>query len=100
MARKNYQVKAKTGEAWQSIHEQLIKSDSVDSLIPSRKVTCKNPLYDSPRRGTYQLSLSEVEQLRLHSNVLSVELDPQYHSDCLPPLELFSNDRFSNPVKN
>ena len=100
MARKNYQVKAKTGEAWQSIHEQLIKSDSVDSLIPNRKVTCKNPLYDSPRRGTYQLSLAEVEQLRLHSNILSVELDPGYHDDCLPPLELFSNDRFSNPVKN
>ena len=56
MARKNYQVKAKTGEAWQSIHEQLINSDSADSLIPTRKVTCKNPLYDSPRRGTYQLS--------------------------------------------
>ena len=104
MARKNYQVKAKTGEAWQSIHEQLINSDSADSLIPTRKVTCKNPLYDSPRRGTYQLSLAEVEQLRLHSNVLSVELDPGYHGhdtpECLPPLELFSNDRFSNPVKN
>ena len=100
MARKNYQVKAKTGESWQSIHEQLIKSDSVDSLIPSRKVTCKNPLYDSPRRGTYQLSLAEVEQLRLHSNILSVELDPGYHDDCSPPQELFSNDRFSNPVKN
>ena len=99
MARKNYEVKAKSAEAWQRIHEELTKSDSIEPLVPSRSVTCKNPLLDSPKRGTYQLSLAEVEQLRVHADVRYVELDRSYHDI---PLEsgLFSNDRFSSPVKN
>ena len=99
MARKNYEVKAKSAESWQRIHEELIKSDSIEPLVPSRSVTCKNPLYDSLRRGSYQLSLSEVEELRQHADISYVELDRAYH-DIPVEAELYSNDRYSSPVKN
>ena len=75
MARKNYQIKAKTAEAWQRIHDELILDGSSEVNVPSRKCTCKEDKTHSPTRGTYQLSAEEVAELRSHPDIDYVALD-------------------------
>ena len=100
MARKNYQVKTKTAEGWQRVHKDLVDQGAVQALVPTRKVSCKNPLLDSPKRGVYQLSSAEVEDLRLHPDVSYVELDPSYHPYDEESMFQFDIDRFPGNVKN
>ena len=99
MARKNYQVKAKTAEAWQRIHKELLSDGTNENHIPSRKCTSKDDMSISPTRGSYQLSLSEVEELKNHPDIDYVEIDPTFHPECMM---LMVDDiyRFGTNVKN
>ena len=107
MARKNYQVKAKDGACWQKIHHSLCCTTHSQLNIPDRECFCKNDCKFDETIGTYQLSLAEVEELRKHSDILYVELDPTYHEHEMGPkgdslkdyLILYVN-RFGKNVKN
>ena len=100
MARKNYQVIAKDGAAWQRIHNQLTSITHNTTNVPDRSCLCKNEIRHSETRGTYQLSVAEVEELRKNSDVAAVFIDPNYHPDtdkyeCTP-----CSLRFGKNVKN
>ena len=100
MARKNYQVIAKDGAAWQRIHNELTSTTFNTTNIPDRPCLCKNETKHSETRGTYQLSVAEVEELRKNSDVAAVFVDPNYHPDtdqydCTP-----CSLRFGKNVKN
>ena len=100
MARKNYQVIAKDGAAWQRIHNELTSTTFNTTNIPDRACLCKNETKHSETRGTYQLSVAEVEELRKNSDVAAVFVDPNYHPDtdkydCTP-----CSLRFGKNVKN
>ena len=100
MARKNYQVIAKDGAAWQRIHNQLTSITHNTTNVPDRSCLCKNEIRHSETRGTYQLSVAEVEELRKNSDVAAVFVDPNYHPDtdkydCTP-----CSLRFGKNVKN
>ena len=100
MARKNYQVIAKDAASWQRIHNDLTSITFNTTNVPDRPCLCKNETKHSETRGTYQLSVSEVEELRKNSDVAAVFVDPNYHPDtdkyeCTP----FSL-RFGKNVKN
>jgi len=100
MARKNYQVIAKNGAAWQKIHNELTSNTYHATNIPDRPCLCKNETKHSETRGTYQLSVTEVEELRKNPDVAAVFVDPNYHPDtdkydCTP-----CSLRFGKNVKN
>ena len=100
MARKNYQVIAKNGAAWQRIHNELTSNTYHATNIPDRPCLCKNETKHSETRGTYQLSVTEVEELRKNPDVAAVFVDPNYHPDtdkydCTP-----CSLRFGKNVKN
>ena len=100
MARKNYQVIAKNGAAWQKIHNELTSNTYHATNIPDRPCLCKNETKHSETRGTYQLSVTEVEELRKNPDVAAVFVDPNYHPDtdkydCTP-----CSLRFCKNVKN
>ena len=100
MARKNYQVIAKDGAAWQRIHNELTSTTYNTTSIPDRACLCKNETKHSETRGTYQLSVAEVEELRKNPDVAAVFVDPNYHPDtdkydCTP-----CSLRFGKNVKN
>ena len=100
MARKNYQVIAKDAASWQRIHNDLTSITFNTTNVPDRPCLCKNETKHSETRGTYQLSVSEVEELRKNSDVAAVFVDPNYHPDtdkyeCTP-----CSLRFGKNVKN
>jgi len=100
MARKNYQVIAKDAASWQRIHKELTSTTFNTTNIPDRPCLCKNETKHSETRGTYQLSVTEVEELRKNSDVAAVFVDPNYHPDtdkydCTP-----CSLRFGKNVKN
>ena len=99
MARKNYQIKAKTAEAWQRIHDELILDGSSEVNVPSRKCTCKEDKTHSPTRGTYQLSAEEVAELRSHPDIDYVALDDIYHPEERAEI-IPDGTRFASSVKN
>ena len=99
MARKNYQVKAKTAEAWQRIHKELLSDGANENHIPSRKCTCKDHVSFSPTRGSYQLSLSEVKELKNHPDIDYVEIDTTFHPEYRMPMADHIY-RFGSNVKN
>jgi len=99
MARKNYQVKAKTAEAWQRIHKELLSDGTNENHIPSRKCTSKDDMSISPTRGSYQLSLTEVEELKNHPDIDYVEIDTTFHPECMM-LMVDDINRFGTNVKN
>ena len=99
MARKNYQVKAKTAEAWQRIHKELLSDGANENHIPSRKCTSKDHVSFSPTRGSYQLSLSEVKELKNHPDIDYVEIDTTFHPEYMLPMDEHIY-RFGTNVKN
>ena len=99
MARKNYQVKAKTAEAWQRIHKELLSDGANENHIPSRKCISKDNVSFSPTRGSYQLSLSEVEELKNHPDIDYVEIDTIFHPEYELPM-VDNINRFDTNVKN
>ena len=99
MARKNWEVKARSAEAWQKIHQELLSDGTQESNIPTRVCSCKDLTDHSETRGTYQLSLSEVEELRNHPDVDYVELNPIYHEEVRSEIN-YNTSRFTSPVKN
>jgi len=99
MSRKNYQVKAKTAEAWQRIHTELLSGGTNENHIPSRKCTSKDNVSFSPTRGSYQLSLAEVEELKNHPDIDYVEIDTIFHPEYELPI-IDDINRFNTNVKN
>lgn len=99
MSRKNYQVKAKTAEAWQRIHTELLSDGTNENHIPSRKCTSKDNVSFSPTRGSYQLSLAEVEELKNHPDIDYVEIDTIFHPEYELPI-IDDINRFNTNVKN
>ena len=100
MARKNYQVKAKDGACWQKIHDELCSSTVSLKNIPDRSCNCKNDIAYDETRGTYQLSIAEVEELRSHPDILWVQLDPEWHPEVRPTEDSTAAVRFGKNVKN
>ena len=100
MARKNYQVIAKDGAAWQRIHNELTSTTFNTTNVPDRPCLCKNETKHSETRGTYQLSVAEVEELRKNSDVAAVFIDPNYHPDTDKYDSTPCSLRFGKNVKN
>ena len=100
MARKNYQVKAKDGACWQKIHHSLCCTTHNQLNIPDRECFCKNDIAYDETRGTYQLSIAEVEELRNHPDILWVQLDPEWHPEVRPTEDATAAVRFGKNVKN
>mgnify|MGYP001248847588 CR=1 FL=1 len=100
MARKNYQVKAKDGACWEKIHHSLCCTTHSQLNIPDRECLCKNDIAYDETRGTYQLSIAEVEELREHPDILWVQLDPEWHPEVRPTEDATAAVRFGKNVKN
>ena len=100
MARKNYQVIAKDGAAWQRIHNELTTQTYNTSSIPDRPCKCKNAINHSETRGTYQLSIAEVEELRKNPDIVYVGIDSAYDENPDKIIYEPCSLRFGKNVKN
>lgn len=62
-------------EDWEIVHNYITKENEIDG-IPNRKIPCTNLKEYSLRSSVYEMSIEEVEILRTHPKVESVELNP------------------------
>lgn len=101
--KKNYTVAVKNQEDWEIIHQLLTQGGTLEDNIPSRSCDCTNEKVLSPTRSTYLLDEEEVELLKNHPKIFSVNLDPNFHFEeyqkIFPQHQLRSN-RFNSNVKN
>ena len=75
---KVYVVTCVNASDWNEIHDYIINENEIDG-IPNRKIECTDDCKICDRMASYEMSDAEAEQLRLHSKVASVHLDPDYY---------------------
>lgn len=61
---------------WEEIHNYIINENEIDG-IPNRKIECVNDQVFSLRTSIYLMSANEVEILKNHPKIESVELNPE-----------------------
>ena len=71
-------VACSDGVTWNEIHNYIINENEIDG-IPNRKIDCTDDCKCSDRMASYEMSDAEADQLKLHSKVASVHLDPDYY---------------------
>jgi len=70
-----YMVIVNLPEDWEEVHNYIINENEIDG-IPNRKVECSNDQPFSLRTSIYMMSVAEVEVLKTHPKVETVELNP------------------------
>tara|TARA_Y100001970_G_scaffold40807_1_gene50319 strand:+ start:478 stop:4686 length:4209 start_codon:yes stop_codon:yes gene_type:complete len=70
-----YMVIVNLPEDWEVVHNYIINENEIDG-IPNRKVECSNDQPFSLRTSIYMMSAAEVEVLKTHPKVETVELNP------------------------
>ena len=75
---KVYVVTCKNASDWNEIHDYIINENEIDG-IPNRKIECTDDCKICDRMASYEMSDAEADQLKLHSKVASVHLDPDYY---------------------
>tara|TARA_B100000287_G_scaffold69796_1_gene61297 strand:- start:8756 stop:10945 length:2190 start_codon:yes stop_codon:yes gene_type:complete len=75
---KIYCVTCNNASDWDEIHNYIINENEIDG-IPNRKIDCTDDCKCSDRMASYEMSDAEAGQLKLHSKVASVHLDPDYY---------------------
>ena len=75
---KVYVVTCINASDWNEIHNYIINENEIDG-IPNRKIECTDECKTCDRMASYEMSDAEAEQLRLHSKVAAVHLDPDYY---------------------
>ena len=70
-----YIVVVNLPEDWETVHNYIINENDIDG-IPNRKIDCSNIQEFSLRTAIYEMSVAEVDILRTHEKVESVELSP------------------------
>ena len=80
-------------EDWDIVHNYIINENNIDG-IPNRKINCSNIKNFSLRSSIYEMSVEEVEILRTHEKVESVELNPYKY----PQPQSFATPRFGKVV--
>ena len=75
---KVYVVTCNNASDWNEIHDYIINENEIDG-IPNRKIECTDDCKACDRMASYEMSDAEADQLKLHSKVASVHLDPDYY---------------------
>ena len=88
-----YIVVVNLPEDWEVVHNYIINENEIDG-IPNRKVNCPNTQEFSLRTAIYEMSVAEVDILRTHEKVESVELNPEKYPQPQSP----DTARFGNNV--
>ena len=97
MTLKKYELKVKTPEDWDEVHDTLCGVSSCD-CFPDREVTCFDDKLHSPTRGTFLLHKSEADRLAQDSCIDWIELDPSENPDEYPKPEHYVK-RWGKEVK-
>lgn len=75
---KVYVVTCVNASDWNEIHDYIINENEIDG-IPNRKIECTDDCKICDRMASYEMSDAEADQLKLHSKVAGVHLDPDYY---------------------
>ena len=100
---KVYAVTCNNASDWNEIHNYIINENEIDG-IPNRKIECNDEYKTCDRMASYEMSDAEAEQLKLHSKVASVHLDPDYYQGTFRgvydrPLSTNKTKRYGSNVK-
>ena len=98
---KVYVVTCVNASDWNEIHDYIINENEIDG-IPNRKIECTDDCKICDRMASYEMSDAEAEQLRLHSKVVSVHLDPDYYQGTFRGVHdqpLSTTNRYGSNVK-
>lgn len=83
MTLKKYELKVKTPEDWDEVHDTLCGVSSCE-YFPDREVTCFDDKLHSPTRGTFLLHKTEADRLSQDSCIDWIELDPTENPEEYP----------------
>ena len=97
MTLKKYELKVKTPEDWDEVHDTLCGVSSCE-CFPDREVTCFDDKLHSPTRGTFLLHKTEADRLAQDSCIDWIELDPSENPDEYPKPEHYVK-RWGKEVK-
>ena len=97
---KVYVVTCKNKSDWDEIHNYIINENEIDG-IPNRKIECTDDCKSCDRMASYEMSDEEANQLKLHSKVAGVNLDPDYYQGTFKGFadEVTSTNRYGTNVK-
>jgi len=98
---KVYVVTCVNASDWNEIHDYIINENEIDG-IPNRKIECTDDCKACDRMASYEMSDAEADQLKLHSKVASVHLDPDYYQGTFRGVferPLSTTNRYGSNVK-
>jgi len=98
---KVYVVTCNNASDWNEIHDYIINENEIDG-IPNRKIECTDDCKACDRMASYEMSDAEADQLKLHSKVASVHLDPDYYQGTFRGVferPLSTTNRYGSNVK-
>jgi len=98
---KIYCVTCVNASDWDEIHDYIINENEIDG-IPNRKIECTDDCKSCDRMASYEMSDAEAEQLKLHSKVAGVHLDPDYYQGTFKGAQdriLSTTNRYGSNVK-
>lgn len=97
-----YTICCYTEKSWCNIHHELTHDGCDDECIPERSVECCDEKEHSPTRGVYKLTENEVENLKNHPDIKSINVDYSRYKEQFKPAakEVYATDyRYTNPSK-
>ena len=98
---KVYVVTCTNASDWNEIHDYIINENEIDG-IPNRKIDCTDEYKTCDRMASYEMSDAEADQLRLHSKIAAVHLDPDYYQGTFRgthDVPLSTTNRYGSNVK-
>jgi len=106
--KKEYCIGCYSKDDWEFIHEELKKDGSLEDNIPTSSVTVTDDKLNSDTRGVYLLTDAEAEDLKKHSRVKYVHVNPAAYpgtyadnpDDIASSEPLSPKQRYSSTVKH
>ena len=106
--KKEYCIGCYSKDDWVFIHEELKKDGSLEDNIPTSSVTVTDDKLNSDTRGVYLLTDAEAEDLKKHSRVKYVHVNPAAYpgtyadnpDDISASEPLSPKQRYSSTVKH
>jgi len=106
--KKEYCIGCYSKDDWEFIHEELKKDGSLEDNIPTSSVTVTDDKLNSDTRGVYLLTDAEAEDLKKHSRVKYVHVNPAAYpgtyadnpDDISASEPLSPKQRYSSTVKH
>ncbi len=102
--KKHYSVVCNTADEWKNLHDVLHQSNSSEQYVPDHHVECCDDCKCVPNVGSFELTDAEAEELKKHSTVISVEIDPDYYAGTFKGVgikpRITRTPRYNSNVKN